>query len=54
VVTVYRLVAAGTIEEKILELKAKKRQLVSSVLMEDAGGEKKLSKTDLDTLFAVD
>jgi SNF2 family DNA or RNA helicase len=54
VVNVYRLVAAGTIEEKILELKAKKRELVSSVLMEDSGGAKKLTKTDLEDLFAFD
>jgi superfamily II DNA or RNA helicase len=54
VVTAYRLVAAGTIEEKILQLKAKKRELVSSVLTEDAGGAKKLTKADLDELFATD
>jgi SNF2 family DNA or RNA helicase len=54
VVNVYRLVAAGTIEEKILELKAKKRELVASVLSEDAGGVKKLTKTDLEDLFAID
>jgi superfamily II DNA or RNA helicase len=54
VVTAYRLVAAGTIEEKILQLKAKKRELVSSVLTEDAGGAKKLTKSDLDELFAFD
>jgi superfamily II DNA or RNA helicase len=54
VVTAYRLVAAGTIEEKILQLKAKKRELVSSVLTEDAGGAKKLTKSDLDELFATD
>jgi superfamily II DNA or RNA helicase len=54
VVTVYRLVAANTIEEKILELKDKKRALVSSVLSEDAGGAKKLTKADLEDLFAVD
>ncbi|NRA34474.1 MAG: SNF2 helicase associated domain-containing protein [Polyangiaceae bacterium] len=54
VVTVYRLVAAGTIEEKILQLKDKKRQLVASVLTEDSGGAKKLTKMDLDDLFRVD
>jgi superfamily II DNA or RNA helicase len=54
VVTAYRLVAAGTIEEKILQLKAKKRELVASVLSEDAGGAKKLTKADLEELFAVD
>ncbi|MEL7334889.1 MAG: DEAD/DEAH box helicase, partial [Planctomycetota bacterium] len=31
-VTVYRLVAKGTIEEKILEMHANKRELVASVL----------------------
>jgi superfamily II DNA or RNA helicase len=54
VVNVYRLVAAGTIEEKILQLKAKKRDLVASVLTEDMGGAKKLTKTDLEELFAID
>jgi superfamily II DNA or RNA helicase len=54
VVTVYRLVAAGTIEEKILELKEKKKELVASVLTEDAGGSKKLTKSDLEELFSVD
>ena len=54
VVSVYRLIAAGTIEEKILQLKAKKRDLVASVLSEDAGGAKKLTKSDLEELFSVD
>ncbi len=54
VVTAYRLMAAGTIEEKILLLKTKKRELVASVLSEDAGGAKKLTKGDLEELFAVD
>lgn len=54
VVTVYRLVAAGTIEEKILQLKQKKKDLVSAVLTEDAGGAKKLTTEDLDDLFRLD
>lgn len=54
VVTVYRLVAAGTIEEKILQLKQKKKDLVSAVLSEDSGGAKKLTKDDLDELFRID
>jgi superfamily II DNA or RNA helicase len=54
VVTVYRLVAAGTIEEKILQLKQKKRELVSSVLTEDAGGAKRLTREDVDDLFRLD
>ncbi|MFC5788628.1 SNF2-related protein [Agromyces tardus] len=35
-VMVYRLVAAGTIEEKVMELKARKGELVSSILSGDA------------------
>jgi superfamily II DNA or RNA helicase len=54
VVTTYRLIAKGTIEEKILELGAKKRELVGAVLSEDAGGTKKLTKGDLEELFKVD
>jgi SNF2 family DNA or RNA helicase len=54
VVTVYRLVAADTIEEKILELKQKKKDLVASVLSEDVGGEKKLTREDLDELFRLE
>jgi superfamily II DNA or RNA helicase len=54
VVTTYRLIAKGTIEEKIMELGAKKRELVGAVLSEDAGGAKKLTKQDLDELFKFD
>ncbi|MBI2392218.1 MAG: SNF2 helicase associated domain-containing protein [Deltaproteobacteria bacterium] len=54
VVTVYKLVAKGTIEEKILQLAAKKRALVDAVLTEDAGGAKKLTRQDIDDLFASD
>lgn len=54
VVSVYRLVAAGTIEEKILQLKQKKKDLVASVLTEDSGGAKKLTKDDLEDLFRVE
>ncbi len=54
VVTTYRLIAKGTIEEKILELGGKKRELVGAVLSEDMGGTKKLTKTDLEDLFKFD
>jgi SNF2 family DNA or RNA helicase len=47
-------VAAGTIEEKILQLKAKKKDLVASVLSEDAGGAKTLTKDDLSDLFSLE
>jgi SNF2 family DNA or RNA helicase len=52
VVTTYRLIARGTIEEKILELGGKKRELVGAVLSEDVGGAKKITKGDLEALFA--
>ncbi len=54
VVSVYRLIAAGTIEEKILQLKQKKKDLVASVLEEDHGGGKRLTKIDLEDLFNID
>jgi superfamily II DNA or RNA helicase len=54
VVTTYRLIAKGTIEEKILELGGKKRELTSAVLSEDVGGAKKLTKGDLEDLFRFD
>ncbi|MBX3182057.1 MAG: SNF2 helicase associated domain-containing protein [Polyangiaceae bacterium] len=54
VVSVYRLVAGGTIEEKILQLKQKKKDLVASVLTEDAGGAKKLTQEDLEDLFRLE
>ncbi len=54
IVTVYRLVSEGTIEEKILVLKSKKQKLVESVLSEDQGGAKKLTKTDIEDLFRLD
>ncbi|HEY2510987.1 MAG TPA: SNF2-related protein, partial [Polyangiaceae bacterium] len=54
VVTTYRLIAKGTIEEKILELGGKKRELVGAVLSEDVGGSKKLTRTDLEDLFKLD
>ncbi len=54
VVTTYRLIAKGTIEEKILELAEKKRELVGAVLTEDIGGAKKLTKGDLEDLFKFD
>ncbi len=53
VVTTYRLIAKGTIEEKILELSGKKRELVGAVLSEDMGGAKKLTKGDLEDLFSL-
>jgi superfamily II DNA or RNA helicase len=52
VVTVYRIIARGTVEEKILELSAKKRALVANVLSTEGHPLKGLTKQDVDDLFS--
>ncbi len=52
VVSVYRLIARGTVEEKILKLSEKKRSLVSNVLSSEGAPLKGLTKSDLDSLFS--
>ncbi|MCA9532193.1 MAG: SNF2 helicase associated domain-containing protein [Myxococcales bacterium] len=52
VVTVYRLIAAGTVEEKILDLSEKKRALVSNVLSSEGSPLKGLTKADVESLFS--
>ena len=53
-VTVVRLVAAGTIEEKILSLKAKKRELTKAVIADDAAALAGLTDEDLRLLLGDD
>jgi superfamily II DNA or RNA helicase len=50
-VFVYKLIAAGSIEEKIVALQEKKAILADSILSEDAAGAVKFSADDLDALF---
>jgi SNF2 family DNA or RNA helicase len=50
-VTVVRLVASGTIEEKILSLKAKKRELTRAVIGDDARALAGLTEDDLRLLL---
>jgi SNF2 family DNA or RNA helicase len=53
VVTAYRLIARQTIEEKIMQLGAKKRELVSSVLgAEENVSMKGLTRADVEMLFS--
>jgi superfamily II DNA or RNA helicase len=52
VVTVYRLIARGTVEEKILQLSEKKRELVANVLTTEGTPLKGLTKQDIDELFS--
>ena len=55
VVTAYRLVARGTIEEKILSLSAKKRELVANVLgKEEEGGLRGFTRAEVESLLADD
>ncbi|CAB3705055.1 DEAD/DEAH box helicase [Paraburkholderia rhynchosiae] len=51
-VFVYKLIAAGSIEEKIVELQERKAGLADSILSEDAAGAAKFSDDDIDALFA--
>lgn len=52
VVTVYKLIARDSVEEKILTLSEKKRELVSSVLTTESTPLKGLTKADIDDLFS--
>ena len=52
-VNAYRLIAPGTVEEKIWELQQSKAQTIADVLGEE-GFARSLSKTDLEYLFAED
>jgi len=51
-VNVYKLIAEGTVEEKILELSAKKRELVSNILSTEGSPLKGLTKADVENLFS--
>ena len=48
----YRVIAKGTIEEKILELQKSKKALADSILADDQPGLRNLSREDLETLFS--
>lgn len=48
---VYKLVISGSLEEKILELQARKKGLISSMLDENANLGQKLSMADLEDIF---
>ncbi|MDR1470469.1 MAG: DEAD/DEAH box helicase [Spirochaetaceae bacterium] len=47
----YKLIARDTIEERILELQTRKRELVASVLSDDAGSLRKFNAEDIDYLL---
>ncbi|MGE3165381.1 MAG: SNF2-related protein [Planctomycetota bacterium] len=47
----YRLIARGTVEEKILELQASKRELADSIIRADQGLVSQLTRDDLELLL---
>ncbi|HEX7152543.1 MAG TPA: DEAD/DEAH box helicase [Thermoanaerobaculia bacterium] len=51
-VVAYRLIARDTVEEKILELQARKRELADSIISEDNSVLRKLEVEDLELLLA--
>ena len=53
-VIVYKLVASGTIEEKMLEMQARKGDIARSILTDDAEGIRSLTSDDLQWVLAKD
>ncbi|MDN7675573.1 DEAD/DEAH box helicase [Burkholderia oklahomensis] len=51
-VFVYKLITAGSVEEKIVALQEKKAALANAILSNDAAGTVKFSADDLEALFA--
>lgn len=51
-VVAYRLIARGTVEERVQELQDRKRELVAAVLGDDARLTGKLTRADLEALIA--
>ncbi|MBA2655650.1 MAG: DEAD/DEAH box helicase family protein [Tatlockia sp.] len=50
-VFVYKLITSGTVEETMLTMQDKKRQLFDGILSEDAGDITSLTKTDMEQFF---
>ncbi len=51
-VFVYRLITKGSVEEKMLDLQEKKKNLVSTLISTDGGFFKTLSREDIEVLFS--
>lgn len=51
-VMAYRLIATGTVEEKVLELQKSKRELADAILSEDKAFIKNLTRDDLELLLS--
>jgi SNF2 family DNA or RNA helicase len=48
---VYKLIAQGTVEEKIMQLQADKHALVTQLYTEKSASASQLSSADLEALF---
>ena len=48
----YKMICKDTVEEKILQLQQRKKQLANELVTEDAGFIKKLTKDDIAYLFS--
>ena len=48
----YRLIARNSVEEKILQLQERKKELVAELITTDSGMFKNLTKEDIETLFS--
>lgn len=48
----YRMIARGTVEEKILELQKSKRELADAIISEDGGFLRKMTREDLELLLS--
>ncbi|MFQ5603651.1 MAG: SNF2-related protein [bacterium] len=51
-VFVYKMIAKDTVEEKIMQLQERKKELVSSIITTDAGLFKQLTAEDIEVLFS--
>ncbi|MEK6701562.1 MAG: DEAD/DEAH box helicase, partial [Planctomycetota bacterium] len=51
-VIAYRLIATGTVEERILELQERKKELVSAIISENAGPLSSMTREDLEWLLS--
>ena len=49
---VYKLISKGTVEGKILELQARKKELVSNLIATDSALFKNLTAEDIEILFS--
>jgi non-specific serine/threonine protein kinase len=52
-VLAYRLIARGTIEEKIMELQQRKKSLLGSLVLADEGVAKKMDWEDIRFLLDI-